>query len=217
MTHPTKRCYLVRHAQTLWNEQNRIQGHSDQPLSPLGLEQAKRVGAFFSGRPIAGLFTSWLQRSRQTAQAIVDHYGRPLTLIEERDLAEMHLGAWEGLTPEEVDAQYQGAYRQWRLQPSTVRIPDAEPVPTFQRRAWQALERVASQVNGGDYVVVSHGGVIAAILAQMWGADYDAVLRKLRLDNGGITALEFGAPVPHVLWVNATAHLEPLPTGAMWF
>ena len=51
--------------------------------------------------------------------------------------------------------------------------------------------------------------MIAAVLADLLDADYDAMLRRLRLDNAGITALEFGAPTPHVLWINRTTHLEP--------
>lgn len=214
-----KRCYLVRHAQTLWNSENRIQGHSDLPLSPLGLQQAQRLGTFFASRHVHGIFTSWLQRSQQTAHAIASGNGHGVSPIVEQELAEMHLGAWEGLTPEQVDAQFQGAYEQWRTVPSSVRIPDAEPVEQFRARARRVLERIVATAGEGEYVVVTHGGVIATLLADFLGADYDAILRRVRLDNAGITALEFGAGVPHVLWINWTAHLQdgslPLPGG--WF
>jgi hypothetical protein len=62
--------------------------------------------------------------------------------------------------------------------------------------------------------------VIAALLADLWHADYDALLRRLRLDNAGITALECGnGTPPHVLWVNATTHLDALSqtAGETWF
>ena len=215
-----KRCYFVRHGQTLWNSENRIQGHSDVPLSPLGEQQAQSVGSFFASYHLKGIFTSTLQRSQQTAAAIVAGNGHGVSPIVERDLAEIHLGAWEGLTPEEVDARYQGAYQQWRVQPSAVRIPQAEPLAAFQQRVRQALARILSSIEEGEYVVVSHGGVIAAVLAETLGADFDMLLRRLRLDNGGITALEFGTRLPHVLWINATAHLATClhpPLGVTWF
>ena len=214
-----KRCYLVRHGQTSWNEENRIQGHSDLPLSPLGEEQAKRLGVFFASRHLKGIFTSALQRSQQTAQAITAGNGHGVQPIMERGLAEIHLGAWEGLTPEEVDAQYQGAYQQWKVRPSTVSIPNAEPLEAFRARVRRTLERLIEQFDDGEYVIVSHGGVIAAVLADTLGADFDLLLRRLRLDNAGITALEFATPLPHVLWINATAHLDTLlqpPLGAPW-
>lgn len=234
-----KRCYLIRHAQTSWNQDNRIQGHSDLPLSPLGQTQAQRVGALFASRHLKGIYTSHLQRSQQTAHAIISGLpaaptgngngaaqagnGLRIEPIVERNLAEMHLGAWEGLTPEEVDARFAGAYQQWRTRPSSIVIPGAEPVEAFRTRVRAALETIAKQFDHGEYVIVSHGGVIAALLADLLGAEYDAVIRRLRLDNGGVTALEFGAGTPHVLWINATAHLEsdgaamPHPGHGGWF
>lgn len=232
------RCYLVRHAQTPWNVDNRVQGHSDVPLSPEGEAQAKRLGALFASRHLRGLFTSALQRSRQTAQAIASGNGHRLEPVVMQGLAEIHLGMWEGLTPTEINAQFPGAYQQWTTHPSTVTIPGAEPLDAFRRRVRQAMARVAATFQDGEYVVVSHGGVIASFLADVLDADYDATLRRLRLDNGGITAVEFDpstrppragslgvvpsersesrdeAHPPSVLWINATAHLVEPVSGA---
>ena len=229
-----KRFYLVRHAQTAWNSDNRIQGHSDLPLSPVGEEQAKRLGALFATRHLTGIFTSHLQRSQQTARHIADGLpaapgaaqagnGHGVRPVITQALAEMHLGAWEGLTPEEVDAQFTGAYQQWRIRPSTVQIPGAELLEAFRQRVSQALEHIVSSSVDGEYVIVSHGGVIAALLADVLGADYDALLRRLRLDNAGVTALECGTALRHVLWINATGHLDgangalPPVTRGGWF
>jgi len=208
-----KRCYLVRHAQTVWNGENRLQGHSDLPLSPLGIQQAKHVGTFFASRKIRTIFTSHLQRSQQTAHAIASGNGHAVLPIVEQDLAEMHLGAWEGLTPQEIDAKFAGAYQQWRTKPSSVQIPSAEPHSAFRRRVRGAIEKIVSQLSEGEHVVVSHGGVIAAMLADLLEADYDVLLRRVRLDNAGITAVEFGTTFPHVLWINATNHLDAVTPG----
>ena len=205
-----RRCYLVRHAQTAWNSESRIQGYSDLPLSPLGHQQARRVGVFFASFHLNAIFTSPLQRSRETAQAIAAGNGHGVIPIIEPWLAEMHLGAWEGLTPAEVDARFAGAYQQWREKPSSILIPEAEPLGAFRTRVHRALEKVLSRVPEGECVVVSHGGVIAALLADLLHADYDALLRRVRLDNAGITALEYGVGAPHVLWINATNHLDVL-------
>ena len=175
-----KRCYLVRHAQTVWNDENRIQGHSDVPLSPLGVKQAERLGICFASRHVKGLFTSALQRSQRTAQAIADGNGHGVSPVVERDLAEIHLGDWEGLTPDEVDARFQRAYQQWRTRPSSVVIPGGEPLEAFRGRVRRAVERVMAGVGEGEYVIVTHGGVIAALLADLLGADYDRVLRRVR-------------------------------------
>lgn len=203
-----KRCYLVRHGQTAWNRENRVQGHADLPLDELGQAQARQLGAFFAPFHLRGIFTSHLQRSRQTAAAIAAGNGHGDPVVD-RALAEMSLGAWEGLTPEEIDHRFDGAYQQWKIAPSRVHIPDAEALEAFRSRVRTALRAIVERLGEGEHVIVSHGGVIAALLADLLDADYDAMLRRLRLDNAGITALEFGTGTPHVLWINRTTHLEP--------
>lgn len=211
---PMKRCYVVRHAQTAWNGENRLQGRSDLPLSPLGQRQAECLGQVFASRHLRGIVTSDLQRSQQTAHAIASGNGHGVSPLVEPELAEMHLGAWEGLTPEEIDARFDGAYRQWKTRPSTVIIPGAEPHEAFRARVRRAFEKVVARFEDGEYVVVSHGGVIAAMLADVLQADYDALLRRLQLDNASVTALECGTGFARVLWINGTAHLQPLAPDA---
>jgi len=207
-----KRCYLVRHAQTLWNGENRIQGHTNSPLSPLGFEQARQLAGWFARRRIDGIFSSWLLRSRETALAIATDNGHRVAPVIERDLAEINLGAWEGLTPLDVESRYPGAYEIWRTRPSRVAIPDAEPLTAFQERVRGVFGRLAAGMReGGEYVVVTHGGVIAAFLAEVLEADFDTVLRRMRLDNAGITAVDFNAAPPALLYVNDTGHLASDP------
>jgi probable phosphoglycerate mutase len=226
MTAPgSKVVHLIRHAQTAWNEENRLQGDTDLPLSPLGLAQAGRLGELFASRQLQGIFSSPLQRSRQTADAIATGNVRRLAPVIERELAEIRLGAWEGLTPHEIDARYQGAYQRWRARPSSVCIPDGELLDQFRDRARRAFGRILAGLGDGEYVVVSHGGIIAAFLADLLAAEYGVLLTQLRLDNAGITTLGF-APMsdghggqarlwgavdqPHIVTINVTHHLASL-------
>ena len=210
------RCYLIRHAQSVWNGQNRFQGRTDSPLSALGQEQARRLAEYFTGRPVGSLVTSALQRTIQTGQAIAARVG-----IDGRidpDVAEMDLGGWEGLTPDEIDARYHGAYQRWRRRPSEVVIPDAEPLPAFRARVRGAFDRiVAAHDSRHDLVIVSHGGVIASLLADWLGAEYDQLLQQLVISNAGVTAVECDRSSRWVLWVNATTHLLPEVVGSPAF
>ena len=185
------------------------------PLSPLGREQIHRLAQWFASYSLQGIFTSNLKRSQTTAQAIAMAQEPLLSPVIEPGLGEMHLGSWEGLTPQQVDARFRGAYQQWLVRPSSVNIPGAEPLTQFRVRCWQALEKIAASFEEGTCAIVSHGGVIASLLAEVLSADYDAMLRRLRLDNAGITAIEWteGFSFPHLLWINSTIHLsELLPT-----
>ncbi|MBI3324614.1 MAG: histidine phosphatase family protein [Candidatus Omnitrophica bacterium] len=195
----------MRHGQTDWNFEQRIQGHADLPLNALGRSQASRLAGYFAHSPAAALYSSHLKRSLETAQTIGQAIG--IEVIVERDLAEIALGQWEGLTGPEVDLHYDGAYGLWQHTPSHVQIPGAEPLPAFRARARLALERILHHHPEGRVIVVTHGGIIASLLADCLGADYDAMLRRLALDNGGISALEPAHQPPHVLWINDTGHL----------
>ncbi len=206
------RLYLVRHAQTAWNRENRLQGHSDLPLDDQGERQAARVGRWFAALHLQGIVTSHLRRSQQTAAAIASGNGHHVVPVIDRRLAEMHLGAWEGLTPDEVDRRFAGAYAQWRERPTSVCIPDAEPLERFRVRVREALADVVARHAARTCAVVTHGGVIALVLADALGAEYDEVLRRVRLENAGVTAMEFEGDgrAPHVVWVNRTDYLEDL-------
>ena len=170
------------------------------------MEQARCLAAYFATQPIGALYTSHLRRSLQTTQAIAQQVG--LAAMVEPALAEIHLGAWEGLTPEEVNDQYDGAYHLWRASPSQVRIPGAEPIEQFRVRVRTAIHRIMTAGGKGDIAVVCHGGVIAALLADWLDADYDVLLHQLVLDNAGITALDCQVNPPQVLSINATHHLR---------
>lgn len=202
MTHT---CYVVRHAQTTWNVENRIQGHADLPLSEAGRQQAERVGAYFAGRSIAALYTSHLARSLQTARAIAQTTGA--SPIIEPALSEIHFGPWEGLTAGEVNAAYDGAYHRWRTNPSHVTIPGGELLESFRARVRAAAGRIFAAHDEGEIVIVSHGGVIASLFADWLIADYDALLQRLVVANAGISAVDRRTDPPSIMWVNVTSHL----------
>ena len=132
----------------------------------------------------------------------------------EPSLAEMHLGAWEGLTPDEIDARFDGAYQRWRVTPSQVQIPDAEATGTFRHRVRKTFHTIMAAHPEDTVVIVSHGGVIAALFAEWLSADYDRLLHRLTLDNAGISAIDRRTHPPHILWVNHTAHLVDAPAAA---
>jgi len=199
------RCYLIRHAQTLWNEEQRFQGRTNLPLGPRGLQQAACLARHFSGRRFSFIYSSDLARSVETAQAIADTTHASVAI--EPGLAEMDLGAWEGLTGQEIDARFDGAYQRWCAGPSRVAILRGEALDAFHGRVRRAFARIAAAHQGGELVVVSHGGAIASLLAEWLRKDYDQVLGPLALGNASITEVEWGQEQVDVLRVNHTEHL----------
>lgn len=201
------RLYLIRHGESLWNAQDRIQGHGDSPLSEAGRQQAERLGRHLARAPIGAIYTSRLLRARQTGEIL----GQALRVFVtvRPDLHEIGLGAWEGKTPAEVNAHFDNGFEAWRKRPTSVRIPESEPIADFRRRAVAAIEAVVRETPAEAAAVVTHGGVIISYLAHVLGADFDFLLRRLQIHNTGVTILDgLDAEHPAVLTVNDLQHLN---------
>lgn len=151
MPNRTELC-LVRHGETDWNRTLRYQGTSDVPLNALGFAQAKLGGKRLAGERWDAIVASPLIRVMQTAQAISDATG--IVEIEtDPDLMERRYGEAEGLTIEERQERW----------PNDI-WPGLEPPEDLQARAARALNRISASHTGQRVIVVSHGGLINAIL-----------------------------------------------------
>ena len=97
------RWYLVRHGETSWNREGRIQGHADIPLSEAGRHQVERVAERLAGHDFSTVYSSDLARARDSALAIIG--GRGVPVETESDLREFSYGEWEGLTIGDVESR----------------------------------------------------------------------------------------------------------------
>jgi Fructose-2,6-bisphosphatase len=145
--------YLVRHGETEWNRQRRIQGRTDIPLNATGREQARLTGMLLTRRPITRVFASPLSRARETAEIIAAELGLPGPELRDA-LVERNYGDAEGLSFHEVDARY----------PEGVEVPGRESRPEVAERVVPDLLELALAHPGEALVVVSHGGAIRAAL-----------------------------------------------------
>jgi glucosyl-3-phosphoglycerate phosphatase len=153
--HGTARLLLIRHGQSTWNAEGRWQGHSDPPLSPLGERQAKAAGATVLSLGVDAVVSSDLARARRTAELLAPAGIEP---VVEAALKERNVGAWEGLTADEIDARFPG------MRAAHHSPPGFESDESVARRVVPALLLVARRLgDGGVAVVVSHGGVIRTL------------------------------------------------------
>ena len=100
---------LVRHGETDWNADGRLQGHTDRPLTDFGRRQARDLAAALAGEDLTAIYSSDLTRARETAEIVAERLGLPVVL--DRDLREKDWGNWEGLTAVERDASSSSASR----------------------------------------------------------------------------------------------------------
>ncbi len=144
---------LVRHGETDWNRERRIQGSTDIPLNETGREQARATGALLASRRWTALVASPLGRAAETARLIGEHVGLGEPELEPR-LAERDYGQAEGLTGPEIDAMF----------PDGADVPGREPREAVAERAVAALHDLAARHPGEAVIVVAHGGVIRSVL-----------------------------------------------------
>ncbi|HZP37999.1 MAG TPA: histidine phosphatase family protein [Methylomirabilota bacterium] len=197
-----RRLLLARHGQSLSNAVRRFQGAQDVALSPLGERQAQALGRVIARRRVAHVYASPLQRARRTAEIARGDAAVPLTLVD--DLRELSLGDWEGRTVEEIRTRPGDPYGRWVRDPVLGCPPGGEPLESVQARVLRAVAAIAAaHPDGEDVLIVSHGGVISALLAHWLGLPLSSIWR-LAVANCSLTEI---AP-PRVLSMNETGHLR---------
>lgn len=176
--------YLIRHGQTDWNVEGRLQGWKDIPLNEEGRAQAGRLAERMESRPVSQIFTSPQKRAYETAKAVADRQNLPLVIIPE--LMEISYGVWEGKTGQEVFSTQEALYEEWE---NGGKGPEgSETLAQVYGRCKKAWEQVKSQLKG-DCALVSHGSLLSCFLTVLLGDD--PVLEYLVIPNASITTLSY--------------------------
>ena len=164
------RLYMVRHGETLWNIEDRIQGQADSLLSDNGREQARKLAGRLSTVRFDAVYSSSSSRAVQTARILAGGDSNPIRT--DPDLREIDLGPWQGILAAEV--QGSAAYREYRDNPADYRPPIGESLYAVQNRMLAALGRIADSHAGQRVLVVSHGVALrTALLAFRKGSIKD--------------------------------------------
>ena len=196
---------LIRHGETEWNRERRIQGHTDIGLSAAGLDQARQLATRLASEPIRALYTSDLARARETASLLADALALPPRMTPL--LREVGFGAWEGLTVSELEARWPDEYAAWRQDSVTYRPPEGERIEELQQRSMAAVAEILTAHPGERVAVFGHGGSVKAILCALMGFSL-SIWRRLRVDNTSISRLVFGPLGPTLTLFNDTSHLR---------
>jgi broad specificity phosphatase PhoE len=154
---------LIRHGETLWNKEERVQGRSDIELSAVGIEQARLLALSLKDQHICAIHASPLKRALKTAQIINEFHRQEIKTHS--DLMEMDQGDFEGFSFKELIATQKDFLNKWISNPASVRMPNGESLAGLQERAWRALETIINQKENA--LVVAHNFTIAAILCRI--------------------------------------------------
>lgn len=161
MTKPTD-ILIIRHGQTAWNTQKRLQGHSDIPLNENGRLQAVTLAEILRDEPLDAIFSSDLQRAYQTAYEIAKIHNLPVH--QDRSFRERCYGICEGMKDGEIREAYPESYKAWYAADPDHFFPDGERKTEsprqFHHRAVNAIREAATRYPGKKIAIVTHFGVI---------------------------------------------------------
>ena len=182
--------YLVRHGETDWNRERRLQGVIDVPLNEAGTTQAYRRADYFSTLPIAGVVSSPLKRALATATILNEACGCPLQ-VEPR-LREVDHGSWSGLTLPVIARRFPELVYDDRMRPEAFGVSGGEELHDVYRRVSAVLADLLSTGEARSTVVVSHGVTLALMWCAATGVDI-ALFNDYVPSNAGGVCLTFSS------------------------
>jgi probable phosphoglycerate mutase len=198
---------LVRHGETAWNHDRRLQGQIDVALSDFGRAQAARLRDRLRREPFAAAYSSDLSRCWETATTVL--VGRDVPLRPMVGLREVHLGAWQGRSWDELRAVDPAAVAWVEADLANRAPPGGETRRELQARVVRAIEEIAAAHPDDQVLVVSHGGALRAFLCWVLDADLLAS-RRIELDNTGVCRVHLRGDSRMLVAWNDVSHLAGL-------
>ncbi len=180
------RIIAIRHGETAWNVDTRLQGHLDIALNTKGLWQAGQAARALADEPIAAIYASDLLRAWHTASAIAQSTGAPQ--VASQNLRERCFGCFEGKTYAEIEAQWPEDAQRWRKREPDWAPLGGESLLTLRERIAATVDAFAAQHVGGQIVLVAHGGVMDVLYRLATGQELQAP-RTWQLGNAAINRL----------------------------
>ena len=201
------RIIAVRHGETAWNVDARIQGHVDIALNTKGVLQAGRVAQALADESVDAIYASDLLRAWQTASAIAHATDCPLTA--EVGLRERAFGSFEGQSYADIEAQWPEESMRWRKRDPDWAPPGGESLLAMRERITQTASRLAQRHLGGQIVLVAHGGVMDQLYRLATGQALQAP-RAWHLGNAAINRLLWTPEGFTLVGWGDTRHLDDL-------
>jgi len=201
----TTRLCIVRHGETAWNAEHRVQGQLDIPLNQLGLQQAEAVALALRGESFDAIYSSDLQRARQTAAPAAQMLSTAVR--PDAGLRERHYGIFERLTYAEVKVKHAQDYARFAARDPDFDFRTGESLRDFSQRSLAALTKIAGAHPGGHVLVFTHGGVLDELYRHVKGIATGA-MRDFGIPNAGLNRVEFEPPQWRIgAWADV-AHLD---------
>jgi probable phosphoglycerate mutase len=201
----TTRILAIRHGQTAWNADSRIQGHTDIVLDTVGEWQAERLALALGDEELDVLYSSDLARARQTAAPLAAR--KKLQVRVDAGLRERGFGEFEGLSFKQIEQRWPEQAAAWRHRDPDFGARGGEVLRDFRERVVAAVTRLALAHRGQSIALVTHGGVLDLLYREATRVALDAP-RTWQLSNAGINRLLSNAEGLFLVGWDDCAHLQ---------
>lgn len=192
------RLHFIRHGETNWNSEGRIQGQTDSQLNQAGREQAIALKESLASIPLSRVYASSSVRARDTAVLAFGHL--PVEFIYLDELREIFLGDWEGQLYAEVERVYPDHMDHFRNAPHRFDYPGAETFAELQERGLTVVNDIIQENKSREVAIVSHGALIKSVLSHYEGRDLSAFWEPPRMRNCSHSIVEVlpGNDTPYI-------------------
>lgn len=209
------RIYLLRHGQTAWNIEGKIQGKTDIPLNETGLVQAKCLAEGMKPVTLCAIYSSPLLRARQTAEYLAEAKGLSVRLLPE--LCEVDFGLWEGKSWTEIEETFPEDFRRWEENPAEGMPTGGESREACQKRCQLAVEQIKKETAAFACLrettnlaaaIVAHGGILAHAARYLLRNQQER--EEIIVKNASISLIEYDWETEQgrLVLLNDTSHLN---------
>jgi probable phosphoglycerate mutase len=199
--------YLIRHGQSEWNELKKIQGQTNTNLTKHGKDQAKMLAHMLIGENIDVIYTSDLNRAKDTAKTISEKINKPLIYSE--FLREIKFGIWEGLTISEVEDRYKDQYLIWNKSPDELILDNAETLQILKDRVMNWINLILLENKEKNIAIVSHGTTLKVLMLSLLGIPL-CHYKNFSISNVGLSVIECRDFNNVLTKLNDLSHLKEL-------
>ena len=202
--------YIVRHGETEWNKEGRMQGRLNSNLTPMGKKYATRLGERLKDTEFAHIISSPSGRALETVQLIKGN--RDIPIMTDERIMEMNLGSWQGMRQDELKKKFPNEFEQFINKPDDHQIEGAESLTEMSNRATEFLTGLKKSRDNGNLLVVTHGRFISALYAVFKGVELKDIWAGPTVQGTSLTIVKLNQEQYEVLLEADMSHVHGAET-----
>jgi len=197
--------YLVRHGETEWNIEKRLQGWKDSNLTQKGIEDAEALHDHLIAIEFDSIYSSTSRRAFKTAEVILGE--RKLKITVDENLREIYLGDWEGKTTYEIEQLYPNEYYNFWNAPSLYNRKNSETFIQVQERALKTINKIIDEKKSGNILIVTHGITLKMIMNYFEKQSLENLWETPYIQNTSVSLIQIKNREPNILLYSDTSHI----------